>query len=211
MGYPVRRIGHAGGQKIAGVALPVEAHHHFSIKIHPPAERRARRQAHYRRYRVNAKPAHAVFQLQGEGFNPDPDVRYPAPVQARTGDRVIVNGLPGNERIGMTPGQRQQFGNVFDSVLAVSVHLNGVGEAAIGTGFQPLHHRRAFAAVFGEAQQRDLRTIRRQRFKRAARGFIAAVVHHQTGQIERRQARQHRSHHRPVVVARDQHAGTEGY
>ena len=111
----------------------------------------------------------------------------------------------------MTPGQRQQFGNVLDSVLAVSVHLNGVGEAVIGAGFQPLHHRRAFAAVFGQPQQCDLRTIRRQRFKRAARGFIAAVVHHQTGQIERCQARQHRSHHRPVVVAGDQHAGAEGY
>ena len=61
MRQTVRRIGHAGRDKVAGVPLPVEAHHHFGIKIHPLAEGHALSQLQRRRQRIDAKAAHAVF------------------------------------------------------------------------------------------------------------------------------------------------------
>ncbi|GDU88267.1 hypothetical protein ExPUPEC79_02089 [Escherichia coli] len=81
MRKPVQRIGDAGRHEIAGISLPVEAHHHFGVEIHPLADGGAFCQLQRRRNRINAKTAHAVFQLQGERFDPYPDVGDPAPVQ----------------------------------------------------------------------------------------------------------------------------------
>ena len=161
MGYTVCRVGDAGGQKIAGRALPVEADHHFSIKVHALAERGTCGKLHHRRDRIDPKAAHAVFKLQGQRFNPDPDVRYPASVKARTGYGVIVNGLTGNQRLGVTLRQRQKTGEIFNGVLAVGIHLDCMSEATLCAGFQPRHYRRAFAAVFRQTQQRNLRMLLR--------------------------------------------------
>ncbi|MNZ61902.1 hypothetical protein D3C78_800050 [compost metagenome] len=64
MRQAVERIRHARRQKIAGIALPVEPHHHFCIKIHSFAERRALSQLQRRGDRIDAESAHAVFQLE---------------------------------------------------------------------------------------------------------------------------------------------------
>ena len=108
-------------------------------------------------------------------------MRYPASVEARAWNGVIVNGLTGNQCIRVTLRQRQKAGDIFNGVLAVGVHLDRMAEAAPCAGLQSRHHRRAFPAVFCQPQQRDLWMARSEIVKRAARGFIAAVVHHQTG------------------------------
>ncbi|MNN68555.1 hypothetical protein D3C81_1842760 [compost metagenome] len=55
---------------------------------------------------IDAEPAHAVFQLQRQGFDPHPDVSDPAAIEARAGDRIIINRLAGDQRIRVAFGQR---------------------------------------------------------------------------------------------------------
>ncbi|MNS38414.1 hypothetical protein D3C72_706600 [compost metagenome] len=92
-------IGHPRRHKIAGVALPVEADHHFRIKIHPLAERGVFRQFQRGDNGINAKAAHAVFKLQRQGFDPHPDVGDPAAIQTRARDRIVINRLAGDQRV----------------------------------------------------------------------------------------------------------------
>ena len=131
MGQSIQRIGNAGRDKIAGVALPVEAHHDFGVEVHPFAERDALRQLQHRGDRIHAKPAHAVFQLERKRFNPYPDVGYPATVQARTRNGIVIDRLPGDQRGWVFLRQFEQLRNILNGMLAVGVYLHRVGKSRV--------------------------------------------------------------------------------
>ncbi len=210
MGNAILRIGHPGGQKIAGVALPVEAHHHFRIKIHPLAERHAVYQLQRGRDRIDAKAAHAVFKLQRQGFDPYPDMGDPAAIPARAGDGVVVNRLAGDQRLGVAFCQRQQLRNILNRMLSIGIHLHRMGISRPGAHFQPADHRRAFTGVVRQPHQGDMGIVSSQLVQRLPGTGVAAIVDHNNRQLKRCQARQHVRHHCPVVVAGDQDAGAEG-
>ncbi len=135
MRQAVLRVSDAGRNEIARVAAPVEANHHFRIEIHAAAKRDTLRQRQRRRDRIDAKSAHAVFQTQGEGFNPHPDVSHPAAIQARARDRVIVHRLAGNQRVGMALGLSQELRDIFNGVLPIGVHLHRMAVTRVAGNF----------------------------------------------------------------------------
>jgi hypothetical protein len=79
--------------------------------------------------------------------------------------------------------ERQQLWNILNGVLPVGIHLHGVAETRRGCGLQTADHRRAFAGIFRQANQRQPGILRRQLFQHPARRRVAAIVDHNARQI----------------------------
>ena len=112
---------------------------------------------------------------------------YPAPVKSGARNRVIVNGLAGNQRVRVALRQRQQFGDIFNGVLTVRIHLHGVGVTRPRALLQPSDDRGTFSGVLRQTNQRHLRLLRRQALKLPTGDCVAAVIHYHARQAERRE------------------------
>ncbi|MNS70989.1 hypothetical protein D3C72_1043420 [compost metagenome] len=191
---------------------PMETHHHLGVEIHPPAEAHLVKQGAARRQGVDPKAAHAVFDGEGEGLYPDPDMGDIAAIEAPLGHRVVIEGAARHQGRRVSRRLRQQARHVGQLVLAVRVYLHPMAEAARQCGPEPGHHGGPLAEVFGVAQQAEpIPMLLCQGVEGRRRDGLAAIVDQQAGQPQGFQPGQHPGQGGRMVVTGNEEAGIQGH
>ena len=129
-----------------------------------------------------------------------------ARIQTALGHTGVVLWITADQRFGVLLRHLHECGDVTQVVLAIGVHLQGVGEAQARGFAQPCHHRPALALVHGQADQEDV-IAQGQVFEHGSAGGAAGVVDQHAGQAGGEQGVDHGGHGGFVVVHRDHGAG----
>ncbi len=102
---------------------------------------------------VHTKAAHGIADLQRQGVDPHPHVGQVARVKAALGHAVVVFRVAADHRIRVGAGGVEEGTDFPQVVLAVGVHLQGVGETQACGFAKAGHDGGAFALVGGQGQQ----------------------------------------------------------
>jgi hypothetical protein len=209
----VGRIGDADRDEGDRGACPKKANHDFDVEVHAASEGVAVEEGEGGGEGINAEATHAVFDLQGEGLEPDPEVRDEASVAARGRDRGVEDGVARDEGGGSGAGGSEEERGGGGVVLAVGVELEGVGVAKAGSSTEASDDGTAFALVRGVAEEGDggrLARGARGGGGRQREGWGAGVVYDEDGEAEGGEGSEEGGEGGGVVVAGDDDAGEKG-